>query len=48
LRDYLTSNITFNLDNDLQTGMQLYFEIAARHDLIERQRPLEFLESPAS
>ncbi len=48
LRDYLTSNITFNLDYDLQTGMQLYFEIAARHDLIERQRPLEFLESAVS
>ena len=46
LRDYLTNNITFNLDHDLQTGMQLYFEIAARHGLIERQRPLEFLETP--
>ena len=48
LRDYLTNNITFNLDYDLQTGMQLYFEIAARHGLIERQRPLEFLETPGS
>ena len=43
LRDYLTNNVTFNLDSLLQTGMQLYFELAARHGLIERQRPLEFL-----
>jgi chorismate dehydratase len=48
LRDYLTNNVTFNLDYDLQKGMQLYFEIAVRHGLIERQRPLEFLESPVS
>lgn len=48
LRHYLTNNVTFNLDDHLQTGMQLYFELAARHDLIERQRPLEFLETPGS
>ena len=48
LRDYLTNNVTFDLDHDLQTGMQLYFEIAARHRLIDRQRPLEFSEIPAS
>ena len=48
LRDYLTNNVTFNLDNDLQTGMQLYFEIAARHGLIESQRPLEFVGTPGS
>lgn len=46
LRDYLTNNVTFNLDYHLQTGMQLYFELAGRHGLIERQRPLEFLETP--
>ena len=43
LRDYLTNNITLDLDPDLQNGMQLYFELAARHGLIERQRGLEFL-----
>ena len=48
LRDYLTNNITFNLDYNLQAGMQLYFEIAARHGLIETQRPLEFLETTGS
>ena len=48
LRDYLTNNIRYTLDSDLQTGMQLYFEIAARQGLIEQQRPLEFLETPDS
>ena len=48
LRDYLTNNITFKLDDHLQNGMQHYFELAARHGLIERQRPLEFLATPRS
>ncbi len=47
LRDYLTNNVTFELDNDLESGMQLYFELAARHGLIEQARPLEFFEGPA-
>jgi len=48
LRDYLTNNVTFDLDDQLQSGMLLYFRIAARHGLIERQRPLEFLETTVS
>jgi chorismate dehydratase len=43
LRDYLINNITFDLDNDLKSGMQHYFELAARHGLINRLRPLEYL-----
>lgn len=43
LRDYLTNNVTFELDADLIGGMQLYFELAARHGLIKEARPLEFL-----
>jgi chorismate dehydratase len=42
LRDYLTNNVTFDLDTDLESGMQLYFELAARHRLIDEVRPLEF------
>jgi chorismate dehydratase len=44
LRDYLTNNVTFDLDADLESGMQLYFELAARHRWIEEVRPLEFLQ----
>ena len=42
LRDYLINNITFDLDNDLKSGMQRYFELALRHGLINRLRPLEY------
>lgn len=48
LREYLTNNITYKLDSGLQAGMQLYFEIAARHGLIEQRRQLEFAEVPGS
>ena len=48
LRDYLTNNVAYDMDNHLQKGMQLYFEVAARQGLIEQQRPLEFLETPGS
>ena len=42
LRDYLTNNVSFDLDTDLESGMRLYFELAARHRLIQDVRPLEF------
>lgn len=48
LRDYLTNSVTYDMDNQLQTGMQLYFQHAARQGLIEQQRPLAFLETPDS
>ncbi|HEY5884199.1 MAG TPA: menaquinone biosynthesis protein [Pyrinomonadaceae bacterium] len=43
LRDYLTNSITFDLNHDLQRGMELYFELAAQHGFIDRRRPLQFL-----
>ena len=47
LVDYLTNCVTFDLNEDLEAGMQLYFELAARHGLINEARPLEFLDSYA-
>jgi chorismate dehydratase len=44
LRAYLTNNLTFDLDNDLKTGMHRYFELAARHGLIDRPRTPEYLQ----
>ena len=43
IRKYLTENITFQIDDDLAKGMQLYFELAAKHNLIETNRPIQFL-----
>lgn len=44
IRNYLTRNITFQLDDDLTLGMQTYFSLAAKHGLIPEQKPLSFLE----
>ncbi len=44
LRDYLTNNVTFDLDDHLRSGMQRYFELAARHGLIDRPRLPEYLQ----
>ena len=46
LRDYLTNSITFDVDHDLQSGMELYFELAGQHGLIDRPRPLQFFGMP--
>lgn len=43
IREYLTTNITFQIDESLEKGMLLYFELAAKHGLIENNKPLQFL-----
>jgi chorismate dehydratase len=46
LRNYLTENIVFNVDESMAEGLRLYFELAFKHKLIERVKPLRFI-SPA-
>src|SRR5215210_1172925 len=36
LRNYLTENIVFNVDESMGRGLRLYFELAFKHQLIER------------
>lgn len=43
LRNYLTENIVFNVDQSMERGLQLYFELAFKHKLIERVKPLRFI-----
>jgi chorismate dehydratase len=43
IRKYLTDNITFQIDESLEKGMRLYFELALKHGLIENNKPLEFM-----
>lgn len=43
IRKYLTDNITFQIDESLEKGMRLYFELALKHGLIEKNNPLKFL-----
>lgn len=40
---YLSDNISYSIDNSMQNGMDLYFDLAKKHGLIEQNRPLEFV-----
>ncbi len=41
-RQYLSQNISYSIDDNLQRGMQLYFDLAKKHDLCEKSRELEY------
>jgi hypothetical protein len=43
LRNYLTENIVFKVDEPMGKGLRLYFELAFKHGLIERVKPLNFI-----
>ena len=43
LRNYLTRNIVFNVDESMEKGLRLYFELAFKHRLIESVKPLRFV-----
>jgi chorismate dehydratase len=45
IRTYLTDNIDFRMDEEMEKGLKLYFELARKHQLIEAARPLEFIAS---
>lgn len=40
---YLSENISYSIDNSMRNGMELYFELAEKHGLIDRCRSLEFV-----
>lgn len=43
LRNYLTENIVFNVDESMEKGLRLYFELAFKHKLINSVKPLRFI-----
>jgi chorismate dehydratase len=43
LRDYLTENICFDLNEEMRAGLELFFQLAHKHRLIEGVRPLKML-----
>jgi chorismate dehydratase len=45
IREYLTRNIVFEIDEELRKGMQLYFELAHTHGQIGELKRLEFIKS---
>jgi chorismate dehydratase len=45
LRDYLTRNICFDLNEEMRAGLELYFALAHKHGLVERVRPLRLFDA---
>ncbi|HEU4770489.1 MAG TPA: menaquinone biosynthesis protein [Pyrinomonadaceae bacterium] len=43
LRRYLTENIVYRIDEQMQRGLQLYYELAHKHRLIERVKALRYI-----
>jgi len=43
MKEYLGSKISYSMDETMRAGLRLYFELAAKHHLIERNRKLEFI-----
>lgn len=40
---YLSENISYSIDGSMERGMDLYFQLAQKHGLIESRRLLEFV-----
>jgi chorismate dehydratase len=40
---YLTENISFTIDDSMQEGLELYFELAHKNGLIENLKTLQFI-----
>jgi len=43
IHKYLKDNIVFRVDDQMQKGLTRYFELARLHELLETQKPLEFV-----
>jgi chorismate dehydratase len=43
IKVYLTRNIAFRMDDEMTRGLEMYFELAQKHRLIDRAKPLEFI-----
>ena len=41
-RSYLSTNISYTVDDELQRGMELYFELARKLGLCENSRELRY------
>ena len=41
-KKYLSENISYTIDDSMHRGLSLYFELAHKHRLIERLKPLRF------
>jgi chorismate dehydratase len=44
LKEYLEENISFQLDEEMRSGLDLYFSLAHKHGLLPTVKPLKTLE----
>lgn len=42
-RRYLTEHISFTIDESMQQGLELFFQLAHKNSLIDSNRPLQFI-----
>ena len=42
-KKYLAENISYSVSDSMQKGLELYFKLAEKHNLIEENKPLSFL-----
>jgi chorismate dehydratase len=45
VKQYLTQNIIFQIDDEMQRGLERYFELAKKYALIIKAEPLEFISA---
>jgi chorismate dehydratase len=43
IREYLRTNIVFQVDEEMRRGLNFYFDLARKHNLITELKPLEFI-----
>ena len=44
IRSYLTANISYSVDENMREGMELYFKLALKHQLVSKNKPLIFAD----
>ena len=42
-KKYLSENISYSISGEMRKGLELYFKLADKHNLIEENKPLQFL-----
>lgn len=42
-KNYLSENISYSIDDSMRKGLKLYYKLAEKHKLIEKNKPLQFL-----
>src|SRR5205085_11528762 len=45
IKEYLTDNIVFHVDEEMRKGLTIYFELGEKHRLIGEAKSLEFISS---